>query len=67
CWVLSIGFELLELSMGWLVPQFHECWWDSLIIDLLGANILGMVFGHYTLRFLETRNFDWNSKEGSHK
>ena len=21
CWVLSIGFELLELSMGWLVPQ----------------------------------------------
>ncbi|CAM9411371.1 unnamed protein product [Scytosiphon promiscuus] len=67
CWVLSIGFELLELSMGWLVPQFHECWWDSLIIDLLGANILGMVFGHYTLRFLETRTFDWNSKEGSHK
>lgn len=47
--------------------QFHECWWDSLIIDLLGANILGMVLGLYTLRFLETRTFDWNSKEGSHK
>ncbi|CAM9177365.1 unnamed protein product [Pylaiella littoralis] len=67
CWVLSIGFELLELSMGWLVPQFHECWWDSLIIDLLGANLLGMTLGLYTLRFLETRTFDWNSKEGSHK
>eukprot|EP00752_Nemacystus_decipiens_P016278 g14557.t1 len=67
CWVLSIGFELLELSMGWLVPQFHECWWDSLIIDLLGANVLGMTLGYYTLRFLETRTFDWNSREGSHR
>ncbi|CAN0152971.1 unnamed protein product [Ascophyllum nodosum] len=65
CWVLSISFELLELSMGWLVPQFHECWWDSLIIDLLGANLLGMVLGLYTLRFLETRTFDWSQKDGS--
>ncbi|CAN0151182.1 unnamed protein product, partial [Ectocarpus sp. 8 AP-2014] len=67
CWVLSVGFELLELSMGWLVPQFHECWWDSLIIDLLGANVLGMTLGLYTLRFLETRTYDWNSKEKSHE
>ncbi|CAN0420692.1 unnamed protein product, partial [Ectocarpus sp. 13 AM-2016] len=42
--------------------QFHECWWDSLIIDLLGANVLGMTLGLYTLRFLETRTYDWNSK-----
>ena len=45
--------------------QFHECWWDSLIIDLLGANLLGMVLGLYTLRFLETRTFDWSQKDGS--
>lgn len=25
CWALSIGFELLELSMGWLVPQVLMC------------------------------------------
>ncbi len=24
CWALSIGFELLELSTGWLVPQVRE-------------------------------------------
>lgn len=47
--------------------QFHECWWDSLIIDLLGANLIGMTLGLYTLRFLETRTFDWNSKERSTK
>ncbi len=53
-----------------LIPskiQFHECWWDSVIIDLLGANILGMTLGYYTLRFLETRTFNWNSREGSEK
>lgn len=47
--------------------QFHECWWDSLIIDLLGANVLGMTLGLYTLRFLETRTYDWNSKEKSYE
>lgn len=45
--------------------QFHECWWDSLIIDLFGANLIGMVLGLYTLRFLETRTFDWNRTDGS--
>ncbi|CAM9573204.1 unnamed protein product [Chrysoparadoxa australica] len=60
CWVLSISFELLELSLGWMVPQFHECWWDSLLIDLLGANQLGMLMGLLTLRFFENTKFDWN-------
>lgn len=47
--------------------QFHECWWDSLIIDMLGANVMGMILGLYTLRFLETRTFDWNQRDGSTK
>lgn len=29
CWVLSIGFELLELSMGWLVPQVRHLVYDG--------------------------------------
>eukprot|EP00953_Heterococcus_sp_UTEX-ZZ885_P000736 916-Heterococcus_DN1.PRE.1 len=59
CWVLSIGFEVVELSMGWLVPQFKECWWDSLLIDVLGANLIGMGLGLATLRFLENKGYDW--------
>ncbi|CAM9515275.1 unnamed protein product [Discosporangium mesarthrocarpum] len=60
CWVLAVGFELLELSLGWLVPQFRECWWDSLVIDLGGANVVGMALGLATLRYLESRTFNWN-------
>lgn len=63
CWVLSIGFEVLELSMGWLVPQFKECWWDALIIDLLGANLIGMLLGLLTLRFLESKGYDWKGAD----
>jgi len=28
-----------------VVPEFEECWWDSLFLDTLGANVLGMVIG----------------------
>lgn len=38
-----------------------------MIIDLLGANLLGMTLGLYTLRFLETRTYDWNRQEESRK
>jgi Phosphatidyl serine synthase len=41
--------------MGWLVPQFKECWWDSLLVDVLGANLIGMALGLTTLRFLENK------------
>ncbi|CAB4265117.1 unnamed protein product [Prunus armeniaca] len=28
-WVLSIGFELMELTFRHMLPNFNECWWDS--------------------------------------
>lgn len=28
CWFLSIMFEVLELSLQHLLPNFAECWWD---------------------------------------
>lgn len=34
---------------------------------MLGANVMGMVLGLYTLRFLETRTFNWNQRDGSTK
>lgn len=49
CWVLGITFELLELSLQWTIPEFQECWWDSLFMDLFGANLLGMILGKLTI------------------
>ncbi|WVZ99529.1 hypothetical protein U9M48_044808 [Paspalum notatum var. saurae] len=37
-WVLSIGFELMELTFRHMLPNFNECWWDSIILDILICN-----------------------------
>jgi hypothetical protein len=26
----------MECSLQFIIPEFKECWWDSLLIDLLG-------------------------------
>jgi hypothetical protein len=31
CWICSIIFELLEVSFRHWLPNFWECWWDSIL------------------------------------
>jgi phosphatidylserine synthase 2 len=40
-WVLSIGFELMEVTFNHMLPNFNECWWDSIILDVLVCNWIG--------------------------
>ncbi|KAG5532308.1 hypothetical protein RHGRI_026815 [Rhododendron griersonianum] len=40
-WVLSIGFELMELTFRHMLPNFNECWWDSIVLDILICNWFG--------------------------
>jgi hypothetical protein len=47
--IYSISFEVVELSLMWLIPEFQECWWDSVFLDMLGANMLGMFMGKLSL------------------
>eukprot|EP00050_Salpingoeca_kvevrii_P014226 m.33995 g.33995 ORF g.33995 m.33995 type:complete len:253 (-) comp5638_c0_seq3:877-1635(-) len=42
CMVWSILFEFLEISLQFIIPEFQECWWDSIFLDALGANLLGL-------------------------
>ena len=39
--------------MQFSIPEFKECWWDSLLGDLLDANLLGMAAGWVTLQVRE--------------
>ncbi|EQC37940.1 hypothetical protein SDRG_04957 [Saprolegnia diclina VS20] len=64
CWVLAIAFELLELIFQFVIPDFRECWWDSLFMDLFGANFIGMCLGRLTLKYLETKEYDWSGNKG---
>jgi hypothetical protein len=63
-WVLclrwSFLFEMMELSLQYLIPEFKECWWDSTIIDFAGANMLGMLMGLFILRRLNNKHYDWH-------
>ena len=45
-WILSVGFELMEVTFNHLLPNFNECWWDSVLLDILLCNWLGTPTPH---------------------
>eukprot|EP00915_Cephaloidophora_sp_WS-2016_P006177 GHVH01008148.1.p1 GENE.GHVH01008148.1~~GHVH01008148.1.p1 ORF type:complete len:441 (+),score=38.15 GHVH01008148.1:51-1373(+) len=67
CWCCSIGFELCEISFRYILPNFWECWWDHLLLDLFGCNLLGMIGGYYLIKLFDLMKYDnWrcvNSQE----
>lgn len=44
-WLVSVMFEVLELSLRHLLPNFNECWWDSWLVDVALTNLVGMWAG----------------------
>ena len=44
-WVISVGFEIMELTFQHMLPNFNECWWDSWILDVALCNFIGMWAG----------------------
>eukprot|EP01069_Polyplicarium_translucidae_P003466 Polyplicarium_translucidae@DN2317_c0_g1_i3.p1 len=66
CLVNSLAFECTELSLHWLIPEFLECWWDSLVLDVIIANMIGMLLGVVVLRFLLSYKYDWMESRGAY-
>jgi len=58
-WTLSIAFELYEISLKHILPNFHECWWDQLLLDLFGCNLLGIIFGNLVLKYFNIKTHHW--------
>ena len=44
-----------------LLPNFAECWWDTLILDVLLCNGLGIWIGMVICRKLEMHDYHWES------
>ena len=57
--LLGLGFEVLEITFQHQLKNFNECWWDHLILDLFGANMVGIVIGMQLVKFLKSREYDW--------
>ncbi|KAH7622687.1 putative CDP-diacylglycerol--serine O-phosphatidyltransferase 2 [Nannochloris sp. 'desiccata'] len=47
-WIISISFELMELTFQHWLPNFNECWWDSWLLDVAICNAIGIVTGMWT-------------------
>jgi phosphatidylserine synthase 2 len=58
-WVCSIIFEFLEITFAPWLPNFNECWWDSLLLDVFGCNLMGLLLGHYTLKYFGVTKLKW--------
>lgn len=58
-WVCSIGFEICELTFRHWLPNFYECWWDHIFLDLFGCNLIGIFLGHYTLKYFGSSKATW--------
>jgi phosphatidylserine synthase 2 len=62
CWLCSIVFELLEITFRHWLPNFWECWWDHLLLDVFGCNMIGIILGAYSCNYLYVRRMNWLNK-----
>lgn len=60
-WTISVMWEITEIAFAHLLPNFVECWWDALILDVLLCNGLGIWCGLKICKILEMREYKWAS------
>eukprot|EP01087_Luapelamoeba_hula_P013646 TRINITY_DN3901_c0_g1_i2.p1 TRINITY_DN3901_c0_g1~~TRINITY_DN3901_c0_g1_i2.p1 ORF type:complete len:500 (+),score=92.13 TRINITY_DN3901_c0_g1_i2:36-1502(+) len=61
CVFLSCMFEIWELTLQHQLPNFAECWWDHIILDILVCNNIGIIAGWFTCRYLlKVKEYNWS-------
>lgn len=49
----------MELTFRHMLPNFNECWWDSIILDILICNWFGIWAGMHTVRYFDGKTYEW--------
>nr|CAG4642487.1 EOG090X05CZ [Evadne anonyx] len=65
-WTISVMWEITEMAFAHLLPNFVECWWDAVILDILLCNGLGIWVGMKICQYLEMREYKWESIKDIH-
>ncbi|XP_037904999.1 phosphatidylserine synthase 1 isoform X2 [Hermetia illucens] len=60
-WTISVMWEITEVAFAHLLPNFIECWWDALILDVILCNGFGIWCGLKICKILEMREYKWTS------
>lgn len=47
---LSIYWEFSELIFNKVLPEFRECWWDSILLDIFLCNTVGIFIGYKLMK-----------------
>lgn len=55
----SILFELYELTFKHMLPNFAECWWDSLLLDVVVCNGFGIFCGYWFLKLFRCKEYNF--------
>lgn len=58
-WICSVTFELCELTFRYWLPNFYECWWDSVLLDVFGCNLIGILLGNLFLKYFSVSKLEW--------
>jgi phosphatidylserine synthase 2 len=64
-WICSIFFEFVEIAFAHWLPNFNECWWDSIIMDVFGCNMIGIHVADILLKRLGMTRFDFLNRSTS--
>nr|CAG4650125.1 EOG090X05CZ [Sida crystallina] len=65
-WTISVMWEITEIAFAHLLPNFIECWWDAIVLDVLLCNGLGIWVGMKLCQYLEMREYKWESIKDIH-
>ncbi|GLV45744.1 Phosphatidylserine synthase [Carabus blaptoides fortunei] len=65
-WAISAMWEVTEIAFAHLLPNFVECWWDALILDVIVCNGAGIWCGLQICKILEMREYKWASIRDIH-
>lgn len=60
CFILSLSFEVVEFCLVFQLDNFQECWWDTIVMDVLLCNTAGIIIGMWIVEHvLKLPLFDW--------
>eukprot|EP00796_Vickermania_ingenoplastis_P009029 gene9029-6331_t len=60
---VSLGFEIVEITFQHILPNFKECWWDHLLLDVLLCNGGGTLIGVLLLKWARAKEYRFIQKD----